>query len=374
MNGRIGLASKVGEGTTAWFTIPFNKVGHTTSSRSASISSDTSSESLSAYLRSFERMRGSSTSRAHHLSQSECRLHSPGTLPDSKFHQLVNGLNVPLPPTPPPVPTIPLEARRDINILVVEDNEVNQQIALRMIENLGFSVSAVPNGVEALRYLHACTEGEARKPNIVLMDIQMPEMDGYQATQIIRTGDLAAAGLGLQGDMDERDRLWLRGLPIIALTANAIRGDSDKCLDAGMDDYLAKPVNRPNLEAMLLKWLVDHMRHESAAEPFGDVAEPFGDVAELMGGIPGCSNLSGGSCCPGGEGKRANGRTKRRKSARSRRFTTATENTSAAIDWASCYQYSNSLPDEGDGDSQMPSSKVGEEEVVQEEEEQGGSH
>ncbi|KAF8424493.1 hypothetical protein EV426DRAFT_547935, partial [Tirmania nivea] len=243
MGGNIGLASKVGEGTTAWFSIPFNKPGHTTSSRSASISSDNSAESLSA----------SSTSWAYSLSQGESRLRISGILPDPKLHQLANALN-PLPLTPLSISTIPLEDRKNINILVVEDNEVNQKIALRVIEKLYFSVSAVSNGVEALHYLYSCTKGKVRKPDIILMDVHMPEMDGYQATQIIRTGNLAAAGLGIEDDMDERDKQWVKGLPIVALTASAIRGDSDKCLEAGMDDYLAKPVKRHELETMLLKW------------------------------------------------------------------------------------------------------------------------
>lgn len=377
MGGNIGLSSKVGVGTTAWFSIPFNKPGHTTSSRSASISSDISSEGLNVCPRSFERlqqrpppMRGSSTSRTYPPSQGECRFHIPGTLPDSKLHQLVNALDAPL---PPPVPTISLEVRKHINILVVEDNDINQQIALRMIEKLGFSVSAVPNGVEALRYLHSCTEGKARRPDIVLMDVHMPEMDGYQATQVIRTGDLAAAGLGLDGDIDERDRQWLMGLPIVALTANAIRGDSDKCLEAGMDDYLAKPVNRHELEMMLLKWLVDHhMRH-------GSVVEPFGNVCELMAGMSNGNNVSRGGCwstrCTCGDGKqrsRANGIRRRQRPVKPRCSITTLANTPAVIDWASCCKYGNGLPDDGDHCGQVPGSnvRVGEEEkVVQEEEE-----
>jgi len=369
MGGDIGLSSKVGEGTTAWFSVPFNRPGRATSSRSASFSSDASGESLNAYLRDLQQrppfMRSPGTPRTYPLPQGECRLHIPGTLPDSKLHKLVNVLNTPLSLTAPPVSSISPEARKNIIVLVVEDNEVNQQIALRVIEKLGFSVSAVSNGVEALRYLHSCTKGKVRKPDIVLMDVHMPEMDGYQATQIIRTGDLATAGLGLEGDIDERDKQWLRGLPVVALTASAIRGDSDKCLEAGMDDYLAKPVKRQDLETMLLKWLVGHIRRRS-------VTEPFGDATTLMAGISNGNNISGGGCCTGGrtcgDGKRrsgANGRTNRQRPSKPKRAITTPASIPTAMDFTPYHRYDNGLP-EGDSDVPSLNAGVGEEaEVVE---------
>ena len=303
MGGSIGLSSKVGQGTTAWFTIPFNKPGRTTTSRSGSISSDAgTAEGLSAYLREFERLhqnrppllRNTNNSYTFPLSQDECRLHVSHTLisDDCQLHHIAPTF---------PAPLISTLDREKLHVLVVEDNEVNQQIALRVVQKLGFSVSAVSTGAEAIRFLHCCCEagkGGVLKPDIILMDVHMPEMDGYQATQIIRSGDLSSAGLGLKNEMNKDIREWLKGLPIIAMTASAIRGDSDKCLAAGMDDYLSKPVRRQDLERMLLKWLADN-------ECLKNIVEPVGDINTLTNGLGktgsgGCCN-NAGSCVPPSE-------------------------------------------------------------------------
>lgn len=105
------------------------------------------------------------------------------------------------------------------------------------IEKLGFSVSAVWNGKEALEYLAADLSPSRPRADMVLMDCQMPVMDGYNATRQIRDGEG-----------------WLANLPVVAMTASAIQGDREKCFDAGMSDYLAKPVDLAALEAMLVKW------------------------------------------------------------------------------------------------------------------------
>lgn len=303
MGGSIGLSSKVGQGTTAWFTIPFNKPGRTTSSRSGSISSDAgTAESLSAYLREFERLhqsrpplsRNTNNSYTFPLSQDECRLHVSHTLTsdDCQLHHLEHTL---------PAPSISTLDREKLHVLVVEDNEVNQQIALRVVQKLGFSVSAVSTGAEAIRFLHSCCEaskGGVLKPDIILMDVHMPEMDGYQATHIIRSGDLSSAGLGLKNEMNKDIREWLKGLPIIAMTASAIRGDSDKCLAAGMDDYLSKPVRRQDLERMLLKWLAGNGSLKSISESVGDVSSLTNGWGKTGSG--GCCN-NAGSCAPPSE-------------------------------------------------------------------------
>ena len=119
---------------------------------------------------------------------------------------------------------------------------INQQIALRTIKKLGFSVSAVWNGQECLDYLQ---NESLPQPHIILMDVQMPIMDGYRATYTIRN----------KAPFTQSSRL--RTTPIVAMTASAIQGDREKCQRAGMDDYLAKPVKGKILEKMLLKWAIE---------------------------------------------------------------------------------------------------------------------
>ena len=132
-------------------------------------------------------------------------------------------------------------------ILLVEDNPINQSVAKGMLEAIGYSCSDIAgNGLEAV---HALKSASADDPfHIVLMDCQMPEMDGYEATQAIREG----AG----GD-------YYRGVPIVAMTANAMKGDEKRCLTAGMNDYLSKPVESDALRNKLRDWLqVESNVHE----------------------------------------------------------------------------------------------------------------
>jgi PAS domain S-box-containing protein len=119
------------------------------------------------------------------------------------------------------------------HILVAEDNEVNQKVAAKILEKLGYRVELAENGKEALA---ACGR---RRYDAVLMDGQMPGMDGYEATRRIR----------------ERETKGGRRVPIVAMTASAMKGDREKCLEAGMDDYITKPVTPEKLEAVLKKWV-----------------------------------------------------------------------------------------------------------------------
>ena len=119
-------------------------------------------------------------------------------------------------------------------ILVVEDNPVNRKVARGMIEKMGFSVEMACNGQEALEALRGSTF------DLVIMDCQMPEMDGYEATARLR--DPAYGTLS-------------SNVPVIAMTANAMKGDREKCLKAGMDDYVSKPVSPPELAAAIERWL-----------------------------------------------------------------------------------------------------------------------
>jgi CheY-like chemotaxis protein len=114
---------------------------------------------------------------------------------------------------------------------VAEDNVVNQRIVLHMLKNLGYSADVVANGTEALDLLD-------RLPyDVILMDCLMPEMDGFEATRHIR----------------RRERPG-HHLPIIAITANAMPGDCEACLTAGMDDYVSKPINSGILASTLERW------------------------------------------------------------------------------------------------------------------------
>ena len=127
----------------------------------------------------------------------------------------------------------PAAHSRRLRVLVAEDNQVNQKLALRILERRGHSPEVVENGQLAVERL----KGE--RFDVVLMDCQMPVLDGYEASRVIRD---PASGV-LQPD-----------IPIIAMTANAMRGDREKCLAAGMSDYISKPINPGELDQMLDRW------------------------------------------------------------------------------------------------------------------------
>jgi len=133
------------------------------------------------------------------------------------------------------------------NILLAEDNETNQMVTEAILKSLGYRIDIVDNGADAVKSL------QEHDYDLVLMDCQMPVMDGFAATAIIR-----ADGSGIRNPQ----------VPIIALTANAMDSDRDQCLNAGMDDYLAKPVTAEKMGVALAKWLkVDHI---TISEPAGE--------------------------------------------------------------------------------------------------------
>ena len=126
---------------------------------------------------------------------------------------------------------------RETRVLLVEDNRINQMVALSVLKNIGLIADVAANGVEAINSLK---EAINIKPyTLVIMDCQMPEMDGYEATKRIRGG---YAG--------EENTF----IPIIAMTANAMQGDKEKCINAGMDDYLSKPINPESVHEKLILW------------------------------------------------------------------------------------------------------------------------
>ncbi len=126
------------------------------------------------------------------------------------------------------------DQRHKIRILLAEDNKINQKVALHILKKLGYSADIADNGKKAVKAL------EQTHYDIVLMDCQMPEMDGYEAVNIIR---------------DIKSNVLDHGITIIAMTANVMKGDQEKCLAAGMNDYLPKPIKPQGLSDMLDKWL-----------------------------------------------------------------------------------------------------------------------
>jgi two-component system, sensor histidine kinase and response regulator len=140
------------------------------------------------------------------------------------------------------------ETRRTGRLLLVEDNRVNQTLAKRLLERRGHAVVVANNGREALAILEEVTSGGF---DVVLMDVQMPEMGGFECTAIIRASE-EVSGFHL---------------PIIAMTAHAMKGDEERCLAAGMDDYLSKPIRPDDLFEVVERQLGTLVVPGSASAP-----------------------------------------------------------------------------------------------------------
>jgi CheY-like chemotaxis protein len=126
----------------------------------------------------------------------------------------------------------PRERRSSLRILLAEDNPVNQKLAVRLLEKEGHTVVVADNGRRALEAL------KGGNVDLVIMDVQMPEMDGYEAAASIRKGEQAT----------------LKHVPILVMTAHAMKGDQEKCLAAGMDGYVSKPIRPDDL-----RQAIDHL-------------------------------------------------------------------------------------------------------------------
>jgi PAS domain S-box-containing protein len=173
--------------------------------------------------------------------------------------------------------TINEARRRGIRILLAEDNATNQQVALRIMEKLGFHADAVADGRQAVEALAAGSY------DIVLMDVQMPVMDGFEATRAIRSGAAHVPN---------------PRIPIIAMTAHAMKGDREHCLEEGMDDYISKPIAPQALAEALEKWTAlaperspEAAAPEGAAEPLPVAGPPVFDRQSLLARLMGDEGL-----------------------------------------------------------------------------------
>jgi two-component system sensor histidine kinase/response regulator len=177
-----------------------------------------------------------------------------------------------------------LEHIRGARVLLVEDNEINQQVAMEILESAGLNVSLASDGREAVNAVKA-TDYDA-----VLMDVQMPVMDGYTATREIRNLESTRPKGSSQAE--------IRNVPIIAMTAHAMAGDEEKSLGAGMNDHVTKPIDSDQLFATLKKWIRPSKKQAATRQPQttperADLAQSAPDPEELPESLPGFELASG---------------------------------------------------------------------------------
>jgi two-component system sensor histidine kinase/response regulator len=164
------------------------------------------------------------------------------------------------PKTPAALP--PLQTGRALRLLLAEDNLVNQKLAVRLLEKQGHSIVVANNGREAVEFVE-------RQPfDLVLMDVQMPEMDGFEATTVIR----------------ERERGTGRHVPILAMTAYAMKGDRERCLQAGMDGYISKPIQPRELREAIDRLVPPQGTEAKGEMPAQDGVVDRQEILERVGG------------------------------------------------------------------------------------------
>ena len=146
------------------------------------------------------------------------------------------------------------EAKKSARILLAEDNAVNRTLAIRLLEKRGYTVAVAANGGEALAAL------EKEEFDAILMDVQMPEMDGFEATAKIR----------------EKEKSTGKRIPIVAMTAHALKGDEERCIGAGMDGYVSKPIRTNELYAASEKTV----KKEAARAPENEEIVPTASVTK----------------------------------------------------------------------------------------------
>jgi len=209
MGGDIGLESREGVGSTFWFTAVFSKQPDEQGSRekdSAEVNDESGKVNLGDYSSNYRKDYSIDYRK-------DCR---KDIRPDSEK------------------PSLTEAAKNRMRILIAEDNPVNQKVAQAMLKKMGLSADVVANGRKAVDAL------QANDYDLVLMDCHMPDMDGFQATRIIR---------------EDGSKALNPKVPIIAMTAATMQGDRERCIEAGMNEFIAKPVQQKELSRMLARWL-----------------------------------------------------------------------------------------------------------------------
>ncbi|WP_207682014.1 PAS domain S-box protein [Desulfonema magnum] len=212
MGGEIGVESQEGKGSTFWFTAIFGY-------------SEVETRNLKLETRNLKL-----ETRDLKLETRNLKLETRNSEVETRNSEADNQVS-----------SFKFQVSTNIRILLVEDNRLNQKVALAMMKKLGLSADLASNGTEAIKAIRTTSY------DLVLMDIQMPEMDGIEATKKIRNSELEA-----------------RNIPIIAMTANVMKGDRERCLEAGMNDYISKPIDPDELLSAVEKQLSGMHSHFSA--------------------------------------------------------------------------------------------------------------
>jgi len=236
MQGRIDVSSVPGRGSVFSFTVPLQ---HTGAAQAAplpplAVLAPGQGMNLNANDNGLLGGAGEATPATSPAGGLRASIGEPASAPDG----LLAGLGESAPAAPAPgslLSSVGESAPGGLRVLLAEDNPVNQRLAVRLLEKLGHRVTLVDSG---LAVLERASHGDH---DLILMDVQMPGLDGLAATRQIRQREAAQGG----------------HVPIIAMTARAMAGDRERCLEAGMDDYLAKPVDSQQLRAMLLRYQPD---------------------------------------------------------------------------------------------------------------------